>query len=113
MKEKAKSHLIAFRITDSEWEKIQEATGAAGEENPNEWSRKQILSLLSGPDYLTKNERLLFEQITSLRFILGHAFVLLATQNLTEKNFKAVLAEATRDSKKIADHFMAQRSAGR
>ena len=57
-----KSRNITFRLTNKQYEQVENAALAAGEE-PNSWCRKVALIQLTEGFGLTKNDRLLYEEI--------------------------------------------------
>lgn len=64
---------IAFRLTEEEYGQIERAATASGDD-PNTWCRKMALAQSSEGHTFTKNERLIYEEIALLRFLIGHGF---------------------------------------
>jgi hypothetical protein len=75
-KETKKTRNITFRLTGEQYEQVESAALAAGED-PNSWCRKVALIQLSEGFGLTKNDRLLYEEIARVRYLVGHGFRLL------------------------------------
>jgi hypothetical protein len=74
-----KSRNITFRLTNEHYEQVENAALAAGEE-PNSWCRKVALIQLTEGFGLTKNDRLLYEEIARVRYLVGNGFrILLVT----------------------------------
>jgi hypothetical protein len=61
-KEANKSRNITFRLSSEQYDQIAKAALAAGEE-PNSWCRRVALTQLTEGFGLTKNERLMYEEI--------------------------------------------------
>ena len=76
MSETKRTRNIAFRLTDEEYKQIEETATAAGED-PNTWCRKTALVYSKEGHTFTKNERLIYQEIALLRFLVGHGFKLL------------------------------------
>src|SRR6266851_3797559 len=70
-KETKKSRNITFRLTDEEYGQVEKAAASAGDD-PNNWCRKAAVSQLSEGHTFTRNERLIYQEIALLRFLLGH-----------------------------------------
>ena len=79
-KETKKSRKITFRLTDEEYGQVERAAAAAGDD-PNNWCRKAAISQLSEGHTFTKNERLIYQEIVLLRFLVGHGFKILLSDN--------------------------------
>lgn len=71
---------IAFRLSDDDYAKIERAAAAAGDE-ANGWCRKAALSRLTERHTFTTNERLMYQEVALLRFLLGHGFKMLFNNN--------------------------------
>lgn len=82
-KETKKTRNITFRLTNEQYEQMENAALAAGED-PNSWCRKVALIQLTEGFGLTKNDRLLYEEIARVRYLVGCGFrILLASQETT------------------------------
>jgi len=71
---------INFRVTDEEYAEIEKAAKAAADE-PNNWSRKLILSAAREGPLFGKSGRLIYTELAILRFLIGHGFRLLFSRN--------------------------------
>ena len=71
-----KSRNITFRLTNEQYEQVENAALAADEE-PNSWCRKVALIQLTEGFGLTKNDRLLYEEIACVRYLVGNRFRIL------------------------------------
>jgi hypothetical protein len=85
---------------------MAEFAAATGAENVNEWCRKVVLERIATGDTLTKNERLLYEEIARLRYLTGHGFRLLAVEELDQDSWENVRATANAKGREIADELM-------
>jgi hypothetical protein len=82
-KETKKTRNITFRLTNEQYQQVENAALAAGED-PNSWCRKVALIQLTEGFGLTKNDRLLYEEIARVRYLVGHGFRL--TLGLSESH---------------------------
>jgi hypothetical protein len=65
-----KERAISFRVTDAEYERIEEAASKNGE-TPNGWSRKLVLSESQDGLGVTAVDRMMLEELGVLRKMLG------------------------------------------
>ena len=109
-KEIKKTRNITFRLTDDEYAQVEKAASAAGDD-PNNWSRQAAIDKASEQFALTKNERLLYQEIALLRFLIGHGFKLLFSPNeATAVTWKKLTAQADQKSDKIVEELLSRRS---
>jgi uncharacterized protein (DUF1778 family) len=109
MSETKRTKTIAFRVTDKDYTRIEEAATAAGDD-ANNWCRKAALSQLSEGHTFTKNERLIYQEIALLRFLLGHGFKLLFSRNeTTAATWKKLTTQADRRSDEIVNELLGRR----
>ena len=109
-KETKKTRNITFRLTDEEYAQVEKAAEAAGDD-PNNWCRKAAIGELSKGHTFTKNERLIYQEIALLRFLIGHGFKLIFSRNeTTAANWKKLTAQADQHSAKIVDELLSRRS---
>lgn len=100
---------VSFRLTDEEFAKIETAAAATGDD-PNNWCRKAALNELSEGNTFTKNERLLYQEIALLRFLIGHGFKQLFSQSeSTAANWKKLTAQADEHSAEIMQELLSRR----
>jgi hypothetical protein len=110
MSETKRTKNIAFRLTDEEYDQNEKAAAGAGDD-PNTWCRKLTLSQSSEGHAFTKNERLLYQEIALLRFLVGHGFkLLLAGDDATAATWKKLTAQADQRSENIVDELLSRRS---
>jgi hypothetical protein len=109
MSETKRTKNIAFRLTDDEYAKVEEAA-LASDEDPNSWCRKLVLSGSNSGCGLTKNERLIYEEIARVRYLVGNGFrMLFLSEDSTTAEWKKITAQADQRSEKIADGLLARR----
>src|SRR5229473_1373538 len=102
-KEIKKTRNITFRLTDEEYAQVEKAASAAGDD-PNIWCRKAGINESSEEFAFTKNERLLYQEIALLRFLVGHGFKLLFSRNeTTATTWKKLTNQADQHSDKIVE----------
>ena len=70
-KETRKSRSVTFRLTNEQYEQMENAALAGGEDL-NSWCRKIALIQMSEGFGLTKNDRLLYEEMARMRYMVGH-----------------------------------------
>lgn len=110
MSETKRTRNIAFRVTDEDYARIEKAADAAGDDS-NNWCRKAALSQLSEGHTFTKNERLIYQEIALLRFLLGHGFKLLFSRNeTTAATWKKLTAQADQKSDRIVEEVLSRRN---
>jgi hypothetical protein len=108
-KETKKTRNITFRLTDEEYEQVEKAGLAAGDD-PNNWCRKAAIGQSSDGHTFTKNERLIYQEIALLRFLLGHGFKLLFSRNeATAETWKKLTGQADQKSAEIMDEVLSRR----
>ncbi len=108
-KETKKSRNITFRLTDEEYGQVEKAATAAGDD-PNNWCRKAAVSQLSEGHTFTTNERLIYEEIALLRFLVGHGFKLAFGRNeATAATWKKLTAQADQRSDEIVAELLSRR----
>src|SRR6266576_4540595 len=90
-----KSRNITFRLPNEQYEQVENAALAAGED-PNSWCRKAALIQLTEGFGLTKNDRLLYAEIARARYLVGHGFRILFgfREEATAANWKLITAQA-------------------
>ena|SRR5438094_10435095 len=94
MSETKRTKNIAFRLTDDEYGEIEKAALATGDD-PNTWCRKLALTQSGESHPFTENERLIYQEIALLRFLLGHGFKLAFGRNEnTAATWKKLTAQA-------------------
>ena len=109
MTEPKRTRNVAFRLTEDEYERIETAATASGED-PNTWCRNLALAQSNEGYSLTKNERLLYREIAVLRFLVGHAFKLIFGRNeVTAASWQKLTAQADQRSDEIANELLSRR----
>jgi hypothetical protein len=108
-KETKKTRNITFRLTDDEYAQVEKAGLAAGDD-PNNWCRKAAISQSSEGHAFTENERLLYQEIALVRFLVGHGFKLLLGANETmAADWKMLTAQADQRSDAIVEELLSRR----
>ncbi len=108
MSETKRTKNIAFRLTDEEYEQVERCALAAGED-PNTWCRKVTLTQSTEGFGLTKNDRLLYEEIARMRYMVGHGFRLLLNSKEATAAWKKITVDADQSSAIIADDLLSRR----
>ena len=99
---------ISFRVTEKEYERI-EATARKRGEKPNSWSRHFVLSEALKDFGMTWVERLIFEEIARIRFLLGSAYSLMAQNRFTNEEWMRLLSKADQEPSALADSILSLR----
>lgn len=109
MAETKRTKNIAFRLTDDEYAQVEKTALAAGDD-PNTWCRKLALAQSTEGHAFSKNERLIYQEIALLRFLVGHGFKLLFSRNeTTAATWKKLTAQADQSSDRIVDELLSRR----
>jgi uncharacterized protein (DUF1778 family) len=109
MAETKRTRNIAFRLTEDEYEQIEKAATASGDD-PNTWCRKMALAQSSDDYAFTKNERLIYREIAVLRFLIGHGFKLAFGRNQTAAaTWQKLSAQADQRSDDIVKEVLYRR----
>lgn len=108
--ETKKSKNITFRLSNEQYAQVERAALAAGEE-PNSWCRKIALIQLTEGFGLTKNDRLIYEEIARVRYLVGNGFRILFgyREEATAANWKLITAQADQRAELIADGLLSRR----
>src|SRR5436190_9916320 len=108
-KETKKSRNITFRLSSEQYDQVERAALAAGED-PNSWCRKVALIQLTEGFGLTKNDRLMYEEIARIRYLVGNGFRILigSKEEATAETWKLITAQADQRGGKIADGLIAR-----
>ena len=107
MEQTVKGRVVSFRVDDEEWNLLESAASASGA-GVRDWCRNLALETAGRERGLTKNERLLYEELGRVRYLVGHGFRLLAHENLTTEEWENTRAAAEHNAAKIADTMLAR-----
>jgi heme oxygenase len=108
-KKTAKTRNITFRVTSEEYEQIEKVAGEVTED-PNTWCRKIAVAASREGSGLAKNERLLYGEIARLRFLVGHGFKLLfSDQQATAAAWKKFTTQAEQRGEEIVTELLSRR----
>jgi len=105
MRERVKTHIVVFRLDENRWHQLAETAKASGE-NPNDWCRKLTLAELDGGQGLSRNERIIFEEVSRIRFLLGQGFYLLAGDELNLEEWEEVRRKSQEKVSEITRHLL-------
>lgn len=108
-KETKKTRNITFRLTDEEYARVEKAALSSGDD-PNNWCRKAAIEQSSEGHTFTKNERLLYQEIALLRFLVGHGFKLLVGRDeAMAATWRKLTTQADQRSERITDELLSRR----
>ncbi len=108
MNENKKSRNVTFRLPSEQYEQVERAALAAGED-PNSWCRKAALNQLTEGFGLTKNDRLIYEEIARTRYLLGHGFRLLFESKGSPDVWKKLRNDVDKHSEIITNDLLSRR----
>ena len=109
MSETKRTRNIAFRVTDEDYARIEAAATAAGDD-ANNWCRKAAAGQLNEGHTFTTNERLIYQEIALLRFLIGHGFKLLFSRNETDAaTWKKLTNQADEKADRIVEELLSRR----
>jgi len=109
-KETKKIKTIAFRLTDEEYALAESAAIAAGDESPSSWCRTLVLQQAILGYRMTKNQRLLYEEIARARHLVGNGFrMLFGSEPITAATWKKITADADQSSGIITKELLSRR----
>jgi uncharacterized protein (DUF1778 family) len=108
-KDTKKTRNITFRLTNEEYAQVEKAAETASDD-PNNWCRKAATDKASEGFALSKNERLLYQEVALLRFLVGHGFkLLLGEDEITAATWKKLTTQADQRSEKIVEELLSRR----
>jgi hypothetical protein len=103
-----KTRMISFRVSEEEYMRIEQAADATGQ-NPNDWCRDLSLAESGRGDGLSRNERLIYEELARIRYLVGHGFGMLAGEELSAEAWEKTKVAADQKGAQIADALLARR----
>lgn len=104
----SKSKTIIFRVTDEQFAQIEKASLAAGK-LPNDWCRDLVLIEAGQESEFSPNEKVIFEELAKVRYLLGIGFGLLSTGELDDKSWAETKRQVDNHGEKIAAQILARR----
>ena len=109
-KEAKKSRPLPFAFTDEEYARAESAAIAAGDESPSSWCRTLVLQQAIPGYRMTKNQRLLYEEIARARYLVGNGFrMLFGSEPITAATWKKITADADQSSGIITKELLSRR----
>lgn len=109
IRENKKTKCLAFRVTNEEYAQIERVALSLGED-PNNWCRALAISAAREGSGLTKTERLIYEEVARVRYLVGHGFrMLLGGEDATAEMWKKMTADADYHREAIADDLLSRR----
>lgn len=108
MEQTDKTVVVAFRVKREQFERLEKAAGASGA-GVNDWCREVVLERVGYEHQMTKNERLLYEELSRVRFLVGHGFrLLLEGEEGTAQAWEEARSTANHKAAEIADQLLAK-----
>lgn len=103
-----KTKVISFRVSEEEFAKI-EKTAFGSSKNPNDWCRDLILREAGTENVLSANDKIIFEEIAKIRYLLSIGFGLLSTDELNQTSWQETKFQVDNFGEKIAAQLLAKR----
>jgi len=109
MRNSVLTRAITFRVTEEAHRKIESVCTVTGE-TPTDWCRNASLEKLKivsdeGLE-MTPIERAIFEEVSRLRFLVGHAFRLVAVDKLTPNEWEKLRKESQENVAQIMKQLL-------
>lgn len=101
MKSKMKMRFLSFRVTEEEYQAIEEIALEQGE-TPNGWARKKIVKEAQQGTIVNDEDQILYEQLARLGYLLDHGFGILFSQVNQDRKADEEWMRRVRESKHIA-----------
>jgi hypothetical protein len=105
MRKRIKTHIVVFRLEEQQWNQLAETAEASGQ-NPNDWCRNLTLAEIDSGLGLSRNERLIFEEVSRIRYLLGQGFYLLASDELNLQGWDEVRRKSQEKVSEITRHLL-------
>lgn len=108
MEHEVRTEIVSFRVTEDEWQRLEKAAFAGGAK-VRDWCRQMALDMCGKDGGLTRNERLLYEELSRVRFLVGHGFrLLLESDEGTSRAWEEARVMADGKAAEIADQLLAK-----
>ena len=101
-----KTIVVAFRVKREQFERLEKAASASGAK-VHDWCRQVVLERVGYEHAMTKNERLIYEELSRVRYLVGHGFRLIANDKLGPQECENARATADHKAAQIADQLLA------
>jgi len=105
MTEAKKPQSITFWLTDEEYAQIKKSALATGED-PNSWCRNLALNESHARYGLSRNERIIYQEIARVYYLINHGFRMLANGELAPEVWEQIIAQADRSPERIVDDLL-------
>ncbi len=107
MKHPRRTHAVTFRVTEDEYNQIALAALEAGQ-TPTDWCRDVCIERSESKDrMMSEGQRLLFEEVAALRFLVGNAFGAHAAGTLTKESWAEIRKTSRERAKEHANTLLA------
>ena len=106
--ENKKTKTIAFRVSEKTFARIEKAAASTGK-TPNDWCRDLIETETESEELFSPNERIIFEELAKLRYLVGIGFGLLSTDELNAGSWGETKRQVDNFGEKIAAQILARR----
>ena len=107
VKKPVRTRTIAFRVSEEQYQQLENKAQVDGE-TANDWCRKLALAEANKEFGMTRNERIFLEELSRIRYLLGHGFRLLANDKLTAEEWEKMRTTAEQKPAEIAGVVLTQ-----
>jgi hypothetical protein len=112
MRETKRTKNIAFRLIDTEYARVKRAASASGDDS-NAWCRNLALKQSTETHMFTRDEQLVYEEIATLRPLVGHGDKSLAwTVEKLRYEWKMLRQQADEKAAEISQELVKRRQRG-
>ncbi len=106
MEQEVMTEIVSFRVTPEQRQQLEAAARASGMK-ARDWCRQVVLEKAGDAHPMTKNERLMYEELSRVRYLVGIGFRLIAHDQLQPEEWEKARTIAERQAAKIADQLIA------
>ena len=98
-------HTVSFRVTKEEWEQI-EARAQMEKVSPHDLARDMILEELKDTNGMTPGQRVIFEEVARIRYMLSCGFQLHTTGQFTPESWEQTKRVANERAEDIVKNLV-------
>ncbi len=103
-----KTRTISFRVSEDEWQLMEQAVSTTTT-TPHDWCRETILNALKQDHGLSRNERLIYDEVARGYYLLTNAFSLIAQNKMDQEAWQTVIAKASKEGATINAELLLRR----
>lgn len=104
-----RNRVISFRVSEEELAKIEKTAQSNGK-NSNDWCRDLVLLEAGVENSLNANDKIIFEEIAKIRYLLSIGFGLLSTADLNSEKWSETKKLVDEKGGEIAEALLKEES---